>query len=243
MLLAVVAGIALALSTPAWAQEKTAVRDGFTFEAAKPVRILVFRPSIRVGEQSTGGMFEPRADWTDQARGLIEQALTARQASFRRSIVEAPEVAGEQARMVRDYQALFGAVAESVINYQFFKGNRLETKKRDNREGVFQWSLGPGVADLPGARDADYALFINTEDHYGSTGRKVLQIFAAAAGVGVTSGKHAGYAGLIDLKTGDLLWINADNAMGGDVREADGAVKRVGQLLEEFPLDPASAAK
>ena len=232
---AALAAALVGCASGAWAQEKTAVRDGFTFDASKPTRIL---------EQSTGGMFEPRADWTDQAREHVEQALTARQAGFRQSIVDLPEVSGEKARLVNDYQALFAAVAESVINYQFFKGNRLETKKQDNREGVFQWSLGPGVANLPGADKADYALFLNTDDHYGSTGRKLLQIFAiAAVGVGVSSGKHAGYAGLVDLKTGDILWINADNAMGGDVREADGAVKRVGQLLEEFPLDPASKDK
>ena len=54
-------------------------------------------------------------------------------------------------------------------------------------------------------------------------------------GIGVQSGVHVGYAGLIDLKTGNLLWINVDGQMGGDVRKADGAQKRVRQLLEEFP--------
>jgi hypothetical protein len=63
----------------------------------------------------------------------------------------------------------------------------------------------------------------------------MLQIVGLVAGVGVTSGVHAGYAGLVDLKTGDLLWLNADFQMGGDVREAEGAHKRVRQLLEDFP--------
>ena len=52
----------------------------------------------------------------------------------------------------------------------------------------------------------------------------------AASVVGVE-----GHAGLVDLKTGDLLWLNADTQMGGDVREADGAKKRVRQLLAGFP--------
>jgi hypothetical protein len=123
-----------------------------------------------------------------------------------------------------------------VIQYQFFVGNRLPTKKRDNKANVFEWSLGNGVAALPGAKGADYALFIYSKDAYGSTGRKLLQAVAVlGAGIAVKSGEHAGYAGLVDLKTGDLLWLNADGAMGGDVREADGADKRVSQLLEEFP--------
>ncbi|NBW75014.1 MAG: hypothetical protein EBR34_04365 [Sphingomonadaceae bacterium] len=225
------------LETAAQAQERTAVRDGFAFDPAKPAKIILFRPSVKVGEQSTGGMFEPRAEWTAEARKNIEEALNARQKSLGHQVTYMLDVPGEKAQTVREYQALFGAVAQSVITYQFFAGNRLETKKRDNREGIFQWSLGPGVQDLPGADKADYILFILTEDHYGSTGRKIFQFLAAAAvGVGVTSGLHAGYAGLVDAKTGNLVWINADNAMGGNVREADGAQKRVTQLLEEFPL-------
>lgn len=212
--------------------------DAFTQQR----RILVFRPRIKVGEQSTGGMFEPRADWTELARTNLDTALEQRQALYGNLLIEAPEVFGDDARRVDEYLSLFGAVASSIINYQFFVGNRLETKKADNRSERFDWSLGPGVGALPGADRADYALFIFTEDHYGSTGRKVLQVFGALAGVGVQSGLHAGYASLIDLRTGNVLWINADAAMGGDVREADGAVRRVEQLFEEFPFGAAGVA-
>lgn len=132
--------------------------------------------------------------------------------------------------------ALFAAVSEAVIQYQFFVGNRLPTKKRDNKADIFDWSLGATIADLPGAKSADYALFIYNKDAYGSTGRKVLQVLALLGpGVAIKSGEHQGFAGLVDLKTGELLWLNADAQMGGDVREAEGAEKRIRQLLEEFP--------
>src|SRR3546814_16849082 len=78
----------------------------------------------------------------------------------------------------------------SVIQYQFFVGNRLPTKKRDNKADVFEWSLGSGVSALPGAKDANYALFIYNKDAYGSTGRKLLQFTAALGGVSVKSGEH-----------------------------------------------------
>ncbi len=55
------------------------------------------------------------------------------------------------------------------------------------------------------------------------------------AGVSVISGQHKGFAGLIDLRTGALVWLNADLQMGGDVRTADGAQKRVRELLAHFP--------
>lgn len=218
------------------AQERTATKEGFELPANSGKKILVFRPAVSVGEQSTGGLFEPNADWTDKARANIDSALTKQQISLGNIVVTPPEAFGEQAQLVSEYTNLFGAVAEAVVNYQFFTGNRLPTKKRDNKAGIFDWSLGNGVSKLPGAGDADYALFIYNRDAYGSTGRKLLQVVALLGpGIAVKSGEHIGYAGLVDLKTGDLLWLNADAAMGGDVREIEGAEKRVGQLLEEFP--------
>jgi hypothetical protein len=190
------------------------------------------RPWIKVGAQSTAGMFEPNADWTDQARANIAAALDTAQGGIGNRVLIADEPIGTAALLLADYRALFDAVAESAIAYQFFKGNRLPTKKRD---GAFAWTLGPGVRDIPGAADADYILFLNTEDHFGSTGRKVIQTLLGITGIPLRSGIHKGFAGLVEVGSGDLVWLNADMAMGGDVRTADGAGKRVRQLLEDFP--------
>lgn len=226
----------------AHAQERTAVRQGFSLPANSGKTILLFRPTIRVGAQSTGGMFEPNADWTAQGREHMGVSLRQLQDRLGNRVIEASEPNGEQALFLAEHMALFASVSTSVINYQFFVGNRLPTKKRDNRNEIFEWTLGPQVAQLPGAADADYGLFIYTEDQYGSTGRKVLQAFAMLGGVGVQSGVHSGYAGLVDLKTGELLWLNADGQMGGDVRTPEGAEKRMRQLLEEFPGSAIKAA-
>lgn len=227
----------------AFGQERTAVKQGFELPANSGKTILLIRPKVSVGAQSTGGMFEPNSDWTDKARSYIETALVKRQATLGNKVISAPDSFGEQAMLVEEHTNLFGAVAAAVVNYQFFVGNRLPTKKRDNKTGVFDWSLGEAVRNLPGAENADYALFIYNKDAYGSTGRKLLQIVAAfGPGIAVKSGEHLGYAGLVDLKTGDLVWLNADAAMGGDVRDPEGAEKRVGQLLEEFPGSVVNSA-
>jgi hypothetical protein len=44
-------------------------------------KLLVLRPDVTVGSLTTGGMVEPRADWTDQARASIVQALRAQQSA------------------------------------------------------------------------------------------------------------------------------------------------------------------
>lgn len=230
------AGIAVLAAAPAAAQERSAVKQGFELAANSGKRILVFRPSVSVGSQSTGGMFEPNGDWTEKANRNIQVSLERLQGRLGNTVIAAPEAYGEDAQRLQEHIALFAAVSQAVIEYQFFKGNRLPTKKRDNKNDVFDWSLGSGVAALPGAKGADYALFLYNRDAYGSTGRKILQVLAAMGpGIAVKAGEHAGYAGLVDLRTGDLLWLNADGAMGGDVREEDGSEKRVRQLLEDFP--------
>ncbi|UIJ44038.1 hypothetical protein LZK98_13220 [Sphingomonas cannabina] len=236
-------GIALAVAAalclvvvPVAAQEKSAVRQDFELASNSGKKILVFHPSVRVGSQSTGGIFEPNAEWTDRARTNIQAALEKYQKQLGNAVITAPEAYGEDARNLEEHMQLFGAVSQAVIEYQFFVGNRLPTKKRDNKANIFDWSLGASVADLPGAKDADYALFIYNKDAFGSTGRKVLQILAAVGpGIAVKSGEHQGFAGLVDLRTGNLLWLNADGQMGGDPREVDGSEKRVRQLLEDFP--------
>lgn len=236
-------GLVVLAAGPAAAQERAALKQGFELAANSGKRILVFRPSVSVGAQSTGGLFEPNGDWTEKASKNIQVSLERLQSRLGNTVIVAPEVYGEDAQKLQEHMSLFAAVSQAVIEYQFFVGNRLPTKKRDNKNDVFDWSLGSGVASLPGAQDADYALFLYNRDAYGSTGRKILQVLALMGpGIAVKSGEHAGYAGLVDLKTGDLLWLNADGAMGGDVREAEGSEKRVRQLLEDFPgsdLKPA----
>src|SRR5690349_35603 len=44
-------------------------------------KLLVLRPDVTVGSLTTGGMVEPRAEWTELARANIVAALKAQQAA------------------------------------------------------------------------------------------------------------------------------------------------------------------
>lgn len=229
-----VALLTLAPVAPAHAQfggpEATAVRDDFILPAG-PVHILVFRPEVRVGSQTTGGLNEPNVEWTEAAKANIMAALEKEQRARGTNLVIVPELEGEQGELVADYTALFRSVAQAAFQHKMFPGNRLPSKRKE-----FDWTLGQEASRLK-PLGGEYGLFLFTYDSYGSTGRKVLQVLALGLGAGfVPSGVHIGYAGLVDLETGDLVWLNADTSMGGDPREPDGAEKRVRQLLEGFPL-------
>ena len=112
--LALAASCALALS-PVAAQERSAVRQGFELSAGSGKRILVFRPSVSVGSQSTGGTFEPQAEWTEQAKANIANSLRAFQGRLGNTVIEAPEAYGEQAQVMNEHMALFAAISDAVI--------------------------------------------------------------------------------------------------------------------------------
>lgn len=234
-LLAFVAASMLVLAGPALA--KVRADESFRFPADKPARIIVFRPDVQVGSLGAGGVEEPNADWTQAARDKLAEQLKANQASNGNEIVFLPEQEGENAQTVAAYQALFRTVAGAVTQHKMTPYAKLPTKG-----DKFDWTLGPGAAKLGEIGGGDYALFFSTRDAYGTAGRKTMQIFAALAGVAIQAGVHQSYAGLVDLKSGQLVWFNVDPASGGDVRTDEGAIKRVGQLLTGFPKADGGAS-
>lgn len=61
-------------------------------------------------------------------------------------------------------------------------------------------------------------------------------IALAAFGVGVPGGTQVGYASLVDLNTGQVLWFNRMIRTTGDLREADKAAESLNALMQGFPV-------
>jgi hypothetical protein len=236
-ILAALAAFLSLVPAAATAQQRFAIKPDFVFPSDHVATVVVFRPDVHVGTFTTGGVDEPNADWTAAARQLIEDSLRRNNSASGAKIVFPADPDGDDGAYLAEYKSLFTAVANAIQTYKLFPGNRLGTKKE-----VFDYTLGEGTSRIAKMTGADYALFVFTHDAYGSSGRKAAQIFGAMMGFAIVPGVHIGYAGLVDLKTGDVIWLNADPQMGGDVRTAEGADKRVRQLLNGFPgMTPAAA--
>jgi hypothetical protein len=235
-LFAAFAAVFLLFPVAASAQERSALKDGFAFPKDQQVTIAVFRPDVHVGSLTAGGVDEPNADWTAEARKLIGDALQRNGNMAEAKFAFPEEPAGDDGAYLAEYRSLFRAVADAIMIHKLFPGNRLPTKKE-----AFDWTLGAGAQRLRELGGSDYALFLFTHDAYGTSGRKTAQILGAMLGAYVPAGIHIGYAGLVDLRTGDVVWFNADPQMGGDVRTVEGADKRVGQLLAGLPGTAAPA--
>lgn len=238
--------VALALVFPQVAAAKAVSKEDFQFPAQGEVKIVVFRPDVHVGSLKVGGVDEPNPDWTNDARKNIQAAMESSAVAQGTNMQFLGDFDGANANLVNDYRGLFSAVSSAIFQHEMFPGNRLPTKQMNRGEKgkkkyAFDWTMGPDTAQLKDVTGGDYALFFYTYDSYGDAGRKVAQVAAALLfGAWIPAGVHIGYAGLVDLKTGDVVWFNTDLAMGGDVRDQEGATKRVSQLLADFPLREGS---
>ena len=203
--------------------------------------LIVMRPIVQVGSVTTGGIVEPRADWTDQARGHLLAALREEQAGRggRTLILERrDEVQGVSPEAVADLERLFIAVGNSIILHRY-QGLNLPTKRR---QGI-DWTLGEDAIAFGRATGMDYALFLHAEDAIASTGRVALQVLGIAGcfiGFCAPQGGsgQAAYASLVDLRTGEVVWFNllqAGSQVPGvgvsDIRTREGASAMVERLI------------
>ena len=203
--------------------------------------LIVMRPIVQVGSVTTGGVVEPRADWTDQARGHLLAALREEQAGRggRTLILERrDEVQGVSPEAVADLERLFIAVGNSIILHRY-QGLNLPTKRR---QGI-DWTLGEDAVAFGRATGMDYALFLHAEDAIASTGRVALQVLGIAGcfiGFCAPQGGsgQAAYASLVDLRTGEVVWFNllqAGSQVPGvgvsDIRTREGASAMVERLI------------
>jgi hypothetical protein len=212
-------------------QTSVLARPGLGKPAAPP-RVLVMPADIELGELTAGGLLEPRADWTEQARTHVREALRRELESRRAIVLEYERPAGEAEQTADDRLVkLHDAVGGAIVLHKYLPELQLPTK-----EGRFDWSLGAGVKVLRERTGADYALFVVLRDSYASPGRMALIVGAALLGVGIPGGRQVGFASLVDLGTGDIVWFNRLIDPAGDLRQADPARRAVKSLLAELPL-------
>ena len=238
-------GLALALAAAASTAACVQTRQYADVQFTPPegnYKLLVLRPDVTVSQLTTGGMSEARADWTEQARKSIVDALRAQQAGRGGQTVVVEhrnEIPGITAQELADIERLNMAVDQSIVLHKYL-GDYLPTKRGKGLD----WTLGADAVRLGQKTGYDYALFMHAEDQVASTGRVVLGVLGAAGClVGFCAPNIGGatqldYASLVDLKTGEVVWFNVVQASSqipgikfGELRTPQGAGQMVDRLL------------
>lgn len=200
---------------------------------ASEARVLLMPPDVETGIVTAAGMYKPRADWTEAAQKHLGAAIAAElSARAARVVAYNSPLAAEHVQTVKLAEALERTLLTHVHSARMNTGARLPTKKSG-----LDWTLGEAVAPLRATYDADYVLFVHVRDQSPSAGRTAANVaMVLLFGAVGTSDDQAGFATLLDLRTGQLLWTNLAGNAFGDVREAAGAASAARALLADLPL-------
>jgi hypothetical protein len=215
-------------------------------------KLLVLRPDVTVGSLTTGGMVEPRAEWTEEARANIIAALKAQQVARGGNVTiieHRNQLPGVSEQELADVERLNFVVDESIVDAKY-GGNYLPTK----RGRGLDWTLGADAVNLGQKSGYDYALFLHAEDQVASTGRVLLGVLGAAGCIvgfcapNIGGATQLDYASLVDLKTGKVVWFNVVRAGSevpgikfGELRTPEGATQMVERLLGR--MKPGAVAR
>ena len=221
--------VLLLLGAAPWvhAQGSKNLAPGFT-ERPAASRLLVLPVDMELYSISAGGIPEPKADWTESAVKNFRTGLDARKKLLGANIVQLEEKDLDE---LAEINALHGAVAQAV-----FLHHRLGVAKLPTKAGLLDWSMGDSVKLLKDKTGADYALFTWIRDSYASPERKAAVVVMAILGVGIAGGAQIGYASLVDLNNGRIVWFNDLRRAHGDLRETESAKETVETLLKGFPV-------
>ena len=190
-------------------------------------RLVVLPVDMELFSISAGGIEEPRADWTEAAQRNFRSALDKRGARLGPEVRVLTETEADE---FGEFIALERAVGESIFIHHARPNFALPTKG-----GRLEWTLGEAVKPLKAKTGADYALFAWVRDSYASPQRKAAIIAMAFLGSVNFGGEQLGYASLVDLSTGRVVWFNELYRMAGDMREPAGAEETLDTLLKNFP--------
>jgi hypothetical protein len=233
MIRGAVAAALMAAATLAAAQSRN-LAPGFS-ALPTDAKVVVAPMDVELFLVTGGGVSEPKADWTESALKHMKTAFGSKSQAMKLSFADMDgKTADDNAELLH----LHAAVARSISMHHagFVK---LPTK-----EGKLDWSFGESLRPLQQATGARYGLFTWVRDSYASTERKAMMVGVAVLSMVATGGTNmvvlgggvqTGYATLVDLETGQVLWFNQLTSGTGDLREIEPAKATVEALLKDFP--------
>jgi len=225
--------IALPLQAAAQAAPSRHLAPGFS-ELSKAARVVLMPIDVELFSLSAGGVAEPRADWTEAALRHMNAAMAAKTSALGLNATTMSEQAADE---FAEQVGLHAAVARSIALHHGMGGPWALPTKADRLD----WSFDDGMKPLQEKTGARYALFVWVRDSYASAERKAamvaMAIIGAAFGAGIilAGGAQTGYASLVDLETGRVVWFNRLARDKGDMREAPAAAESIETLLTGFP--------
>jgi len=202
-----------------------------TIDTSSPKKVVVMPMDVELSLLTASGLTEPKAEWTESAIRFMNAGLKQRLGKSDDKVTFYKSTATDAQSSLLQLEKLHQATGYTILTHDLMM--QLPSKKIDKEPRT----LGPAAVELSKQTGADYGLFIFVRDTYTSGGRAALMFFAAAAGVGIQGGTQVGFASLVDLKTGNIVWFNRLISGTGDLRNEADADKTISSLMTGFPLN------
>lgn len=226
--------VACALAfVPLAAAAQTRVYLDRSLERGAPVMtVVLFSPDVAVSEISAGGVIEKVPEWSRKAHDYVAASVERLAAGPRFRLIALPPFSPAEQSSLDEHVALYNVVAGNVLVNGTQGG---DVWKKRLASGLTDYTVGPGLAFVAQRSGADAALMIVVRDSVSSSGRKAMFVLGALFGVGIPMGRTFAVAGLVDLRTGKLLWQSYDTSVSADLRIEADATKVVDGLFSSYP--------
>lgn len=231
-LLRAVAITALMLLAAACASQSQTGNQGVNFVPGQ-TKIALMPIDVNLYLLTAGGVLEPRADWTEQARIHVANAIDKVRRD--RNLILVPfdeeKLNADQRQHMTQVIKLHQAVGGEILVQ-----SRVPALRPPSKEGKFDWSIGPHARLVKQQTGAQYGLFVFMQDSYSSGGRVALNLaLALLFGANAGGGSQVGYASLVELETGNIVWYGSLARGTGDLRTAEPAQEAVDSLFSGLP--------
>jgi hypothetical protein len=227
MLFAVVPLAVQAGGTPHWVHYKWLASN-----PTLPKKVVVLPIDIKVVEMTAGDVEETVPDWSKEASQSVFKAVSAaiaRQAGMK--VVTAPQFSGASAANVDEHLALYKLVVNTAT--------RIPWKHKAQH---FDYGIGSGLRALAEQTGADAAIMVYGRDYASTAGRKARAVAGNIPIVNIFTGPAPKLGssfirvGVVDLRTGDLLWMNSEYRDGStNLRDPTDAAKMVDAVFGWYP--------
>ena len=215
-----------AAETPHWVHYKWLLNN-----PTLPKKVVVLPVNIEVIEVSAGGVEEKVPDWSKEASESVFKALSAAIGKQGLKEMTAPQFTGASATNVDEHLALYKLVVNTA--------SRLGWRHKIRR---FDYSIGPGLREIVDNAGVDVAVMVYGRDYVSTAGRKARAVAGNIPIVNIFTGPapQLGHSfihvGVVDLRTGDLLWMNSNYREGGtNLRDLNDATKMVNTIFKWYP--------
>lgn len=197
-------------------------------------KLLQLPVKVTVNEISAGGLTEPVPQWSETATHAVTAAVAQALASDAGSeFVSLPTLSADEQSLVDEHLALYETVAYSAYQHTGAMGSNHVWPQKLAR---FDYTIGPALKFLKDKTGADAALIVVGEDNVSSAGRKAAFVVAALFGVALQVGYSGLTAGVVELESGNVLWLDfALNQATVDLRTRDGSQELVNAVFQNFP--------